>query len=192
MRTSSGSVCLTLLHEFAKEHPDCYRYPRKPERRRVLREYSELCGNIIKKVPIERGVYLWVCYEKNRLWKNIYLGLAGYGKTTSLRARISEELRDEKSFAWAGVLGEEEIRAIPDNGRKHRERAMLKQGATHIFWVTTPDLPIQAVHDLESDLIEALNPMANIKRPAPPHTVNNRTSRVFHRLRKLIHEERPT
>ena len=60
--------------------------------------YSKITGQICETIPYERGFYLWGNFNKKCFWTNIYLGKAGEGKITSLRQRIMEELRDEKSF----------------------------------------------------------------------------------------------
>jgi hypothetical protein len=157
----------------------------------LLREYSKICNEITSSTPDTSGVYLWGYFGKRGLWENVYLGCAGFGKTACLKSRIREELRDEKCFVWATVLGEEKILAIEDAGRKHRERSMRKKGTTRIIWVATPDLKNSAVHDLESDLIEALNPKANLSRPTPPHQLQRSTGVVFSQLRQRIHASRP-
>jgi len=43
---------------------------------------------------------------------------------------------------------------------------------------------------VEADLIEALNPKANLKRPTPPNTVQNDATKVFDQFRLAIHAAR--
>ena len=45
---------------------------------------------------------------------------------------------------------------------KRMARALNKKDSTHIAWVADPDLTDEAVEDIEADLIETLNPRANI------------------------------
>ena len=67
---------------------------------------------------------------------------------------------------------------------------MQKAGSTHIVWVAFTGLDNNIVKEVESDLIEALNPIANTMRPAPPHTLQKVSRKVFGCLRSAIHENR--
>jgi hypothetical protein len=71
------------------------------------------------------------------------------------------------------------------------KRAMLKYGTTYIIWVTAPPhLPPEKVLLVEADLIEALNPSKNIKRPTPPDTVQDEATDMFKGFRSTIHAVR--
>ncbi len=146
---------------------------------------------------IRAGFYLWGCYDRKKYWHSIYLGKAGFGKTAHLRARISAELRDERWFIWRHVLSEEGILKMSDqifSGRYHKEceRAMRKAGATHIIWVPAPRIENEEITRVEADLIEALNPKANIIRPTPPHNVQEEATQIFGAFRRTIHAARKT
>lgn len=140
---------------------------------------------------------MWGCYDRKKYWHSIYLGKAGFGKTAHLRARISAELRDERWFIWRHVLSEEGILKMSDqifSGRYHKEceRAMRKAGATHIIWVPAPRIENEEITRVEADLIEALNPKANIIRPTPPHNVQEEATQIFGAFRRTIHAARKT
>jgi hypothetical protein len=73
---------------------------------------------------------------------------------------------------------------------KHVERAIRKAGATHIVWVSALDITDAEVREVESDLIETLNPTANLSRPVPPSRLQARTKEVLACIRETIHEHR--
>ena len=191
MKYKSGVIRLGALYDYAHENSECYLPPRSPDAKSRLRVYANHCRALTNQIPEKRGVYLWGRYDKKGLWMNIYLGFAGEGKTACLRARINEELRDEKSCVWADVIDERKIKAIGGKGHKARLRALRKAGATHIVWVATPGLENKDVHDVESDLIEALNPTANLSRPSPPYHLQMNSGKIFRMLRRIIHHNRP-
>ena len=145
-----------------------------------------------------QGFYLWGKYGKNALWENIYLGKAGFGKTTHLRARILKELKDERQFLWRSIFDEEYLLKkgadlYPQmwvKYKKHWNRAISKAGASHIVWVASPSLEDRQVSDVEKDLIETLNPTANLMRAKPPSTLQPVTSEIISRFRHEIHTNR--
>jgi len=69
-------------------------------------------------------------------------------------------------------------------------RALKKAGANHIVWVADPDLENSAVQNVESDLIETLNPRANVSRPVPPVALQKHTKEIIGAFRSLIHAHR--
>jgi hypothetical protein len=57
-------------------------------------------------------------------------------------------------------------------------------------WAADPELPNAAVRNIESDLIETLNPRANLSRPVPPESLRTHTKDVIAEFRALIHAHR--
>jgi hypothetical protein len=187
--------CISLkpLYDFVKAH----QLHKKPFRGGVSRAYSKECSMLTNGIDAAQGFYLWGHYKfPRRYWLSQYFGKAGFGKTANLKARIREELTDECAFVWRSVHSEKTIFRMSDaiNPRYHRacSRAMLKAGATHIFWVPARGLPAADVIRVEADLIEALNPVANILRPTPPDTVQEAATGIFQEFRSVIHASRPT
>lgn len=140
------------------------------------RAYSKLAREVVSSIETTQGFYLWGTYVEGE-WVNIYLGKAGKAKTSSLRARILEELRDERPFVWGSVLAEEEILKIgaefyPNMWDRSYEfqwvRALEKVNTTHIVWVSVPHLSEKEVFDVEKKLIARVNPLANRSRPSVP------------------------
>jgi hypothetical protein len=192
---SSGIVSLQRLYDYVKSNPD----PKGLELRSpVRRRYRSLAADICRQIEPVQGFYLWGRYESNRLWRNVYLGKAGFGKTAHLRARILEELKDESACIWCESFSEETLRKAGKRNHPrmwhkyqfHMTRALKKAGITHIVWVGVPGLPNPDVQNIESDLIETFNPRANVSRPVPPVTLQERTKEIIGEFRSLIHGHR--
>lgn len=163
-----------------------------PERIRIPR-YRKQAKSAVVGVPEVPGVYLWGSYDHRGYWQSIYLRLAGLGgKSYCLRSRLIEELMDEHSCFWRVCRTRQHIRDARESGRGARTRAMLKEGATHIIWVTTPRLGRSEVRDVESELIEAFNPAANLSRPAPPSYIRKQATVIYNAFRDIIHQYRQT
>jgi hypothetical protein len=193
---SSGIISLLPLYDFLRlNHAVAGLYGKSPAGRHYGRRATELCAS----VAATQGFYLWGRYERGRLWRNIYLGKAGFGKTANLRARICEELKDERACIWRAFVS---VATMEEAGelnyprmwrhlyKSHWSRALKKAGATHIVWAADPALPNSQVQNIESDLIETLNPRANLSRPVPPVSLQAHTKEVIGQFRELIHEHR--
>ena len=163
--------------------------------------YSKECTKVASKIEDCRGFYLWGCYDKNGLWRNIHLGKSGEGERAGIRTRVLEELKDERCSLWRVVYSECELMKIGPEVHQNKERwkkkirfewerYLHKAGATHIAWVPTPKLSNEDILRVEADLIEAMNPIGNLKRPAPPRRLQEDTARVFRAFRQSIHEGR--
>ena len=98
MKFGGGVIQLQTLVTYAQQNKDCYVPPRSPEAKLLLRYYANECRKLTDIIAEARGVYLWGRYDKKGLWRNIYLGFAGEGKTACLRARFNEELRVNWTF----------------------------------------------------------------------------------------------
>ena len=179
----SGMFSLQPLYEFLElEHDQTGLHGRSQEGRR----YGKVAKRICQAIAATQGFYLWGRYEPNGLWRNIYLGKAGFGRTAHLRARIQEELKDERVCIWRAFVSVSTIEATGERNyprmwhyyKKHMHRALKKAGTTHIVWVTDPQLKNSQVQNIESDLIETLSPSANMSRPVPPVTLQEHTKTI--------------
>ena len=191
----SGMVSLRPLYEFLKtDHGESSYDGRSPGGRR----YAALASSICQSIAAAQGCYLWGRYERNGLWQNIYLGKAGFGKTAHLRARIVEELKDERACVWCAFVPEKVLMAAgakiyPKMWHRysvHMKRSLKKAGASHIAWVSDAELRNPDVQNIESDLIETLSPWANVSRPVPPVSLQEHTKLVIAQIRRLIHAHR--
>jgi hypothetical protein len=191
----SGFLSLHPLYDLLASDPDLEGLRRgSPARRHYGLKATDICKDI---APLQ-GFYLWGRYESNGLWRNIYLGRAGFGKTAHLRARILEELKDEGASIWLSFVSEDTLREASKRNhptmwqkyQAHLARTLKKARATHIAWVADPDLEDSAVQDIESDLIETLNPRANILHPVPSVILQKHTKEIIGEFRYLIHDHR--
>lgn len=164
------------------------------------RAFGRLAKSIVSSIDTHRGFYLWGKYESTGLWRNIYLGKAELEKekTANLRSRILEELKDERAFLWHNFLkkdflfslGEKYYPKMWSTYKVHWERTIQKTGTTHIIWVTTPELKNENIKMIESDLIEAINPIANFQRPSPKPDFQECTIEVISKFKENIHKNR--
>ncbi len=162
------------------------------------RKYGKKVTELTESIPKSHGFYIWGKYEKNKLWRTIYLGKAGYGKTTSLQARIKEELKDEKIFIWHELhedLTKDKLMNIAEKHypemwykyESHFSRSIRKSGTTHIIWSVTPGINNNEVSKVEADLIETMNPIENKQRPGPVSGLQNKTIEILKMFKHQIH-----
>jgi len=191
----SGLLSLVELYKFVDNDPHANSLHGNSKEGRA---FGKLAQDITSVIDNEHGFYLWGKYEDNGLWRNIYLGKAGYGKTACLRARILEELKDERILFWynennCDYLYSRGKEFYPNMWHKYSiewDRSARKAGTSHILWITTPELDNKEVISVEADLIETLNPIANRQRPAPTSALQTNTVNVIRQLKYLIHENR--
>jgi hypothetical protein len=192
MHKSHGMISLRDIASFVQKHredEDALSF-----KTALGKEYARLCDSLTSAIDDAPGFYLWGRYDR-KYWHSIYLGKAGFGKAAGLKRRINEELKDELCCFWLTVRTPEQLHAIRDRiypGRyeSHWKRAIEKKGATHIAWVPAPHLADQDIKPVEADLIEALDPKANIHRPIPPSSVQKEATRVFEQFRLAVHAGR--
>ncbi|HEU5411687.1 MAG TPA: hypothetical protein VFU57_11750 [Candidatus Acidoferrales bacterium] len=192
---SSGVLLLAPLYDFVKEHCSHSAEDLRLERTPLGTQYSKICNQASEGCPEAQGFYLWGKYDKTGLWQNIYLGKAGFGDHKSIRKRIREELKDERCCIWRRIYSADELHAFRmkiHNGKYENEwkRAIRKSGSTHIVWVSAQSVADDQVTNVEADLIESLNPIANRVRPAPPDSLQYEAKEIFGLFRKCIHESR--
>lgn len=192
----SGIIKLAPLYKITKKDKQGLSLKgRNPEGILLGEEIVKLC----KDIEDSRGFYIWGNYQKsNCLWRTIYLGKAMKGITASLKARITEELKDERFFLWSenGYTFEKIYNIVQKYYKKDYEkewrRAYKKKGTTHIIWVGTPSIANPNLLTVEADLIETLNPIANVQRPRPKSELLDQTVDIIKLMKHLIHENRPS
>jgi hypothetical protein len=195
MSQNENVISLKELYDFMQDHDE--KAIRIDRGSLPGKEYCDLCNRLAGVINEAQGFYLWGKYDARGYWHSIYLGKAGFGETKSLKKRILEELKDERCCLWRSRFDETQLHEIRDrihNGKYERSwnRAMLKAGVTHIVWVPAPAIAPQNISRIEADLIEALNPKANLQRPTPTNTVQTEATRIFEGFRQTIHAARGT
>lgn len=172
------------------------------------RQYGRLVVETTANIPASPGFYIWGYYTSTRLWRTVYLGKAGFGVQTHLNARITEELKDERPCIWSHGKTKDEISIIqqqwlapglkaPDYQPQqasinHFNRSILKSPTTHIITVSdfSDIINNQSIRTIESDLIETMNPIANMQRPRPDSDLLHQTVEIIGAFKKIIHENR--
>lgn len=195
--SKNAFISLRCLYEFIRKRKDEHLHALNLETP-LGGKYSALCDTLTAAIPELQGIYIWGAFDSKKYWKSLYLGKAGLGRSKKLlRARIREELKDERCSLWRYVLSKGQLLEVgprvhhPGQWDRYIKNAWLrslrKGGATHIVWAPARGLDNRQVRNLEAELIEAFNPEANRQRPIPPNEVLVEASRIFMHLRHTIH-----
>jgi len=161
--------------------------------------YGKEVKRITQNISDEGGFYIWGSYNHKLLWNNIYIGKAGFFKTTGLRSRIREELKDERQFLWKIKMEEDNILKLCEmhyqnmfyKYSKEWRRHFKKFNTTHIIWVAIDNqISERKILTIESDIIETMNPFGNLSRPKPFSELQDSTIEIIRRFKHHIHENR--
>ena len=169
MKLCTGHLNLFDVYRFVAAHPAFV-----SGKNGDMGEYTKLVNKIVESIPNNTpGWYLWGNFNDTGFWHTVYLGKAGNKKTSSLRARIKEELLDERAAFWATVYGSEpterQFQKIFKNKYGPGTRSYRKRNVHFIVWVAA-SVTEQEVKAEEAVLISAYRPAINIQRgsyPAP-------------------------
>lgn len=155
-------------------------------------DYPAECKRILSEaeVPKKRGFYLWGFYNHEDFWINVYVGISAKGKTSDLKARVLEELKDERAFIWRESYTTTEVIGFDPKYETVVKRALRKAGSTHVFWVAETQLAKRTFEAVEYDLIEAMNPTGNRMRRTPSGIVQPEAGKILNTFREMIHGER--
>lgn len=160
------------------------------------KEYMDIARELIQKsdIPEVNGIYLFGKYDGSKIWKNIYLGESEAGKRQSLKIRIEDHLRRSKMIFWRTVMTKEQVLKELQtfrNGKYENNHKIdiRKTGSTHIVWAALPDTEVD-IMEVERDLIEIMNPPANIQEYKPKGVAQDFTLKVVSSIRSTIHRNR--
>lgn len=173
MQLQTGHIHLFDIYKFVAGNPKLV-----SGKNGDMSGYTKLVNNIVSSIPNDKpGWYLWGKFNNVGWWETVYLGKAGNKKTSSLRARIKEELLDERCSFWATLFGIESISKqfkkifkdkYGDNNRQYR-----KMGTHFIIWASAEPISEEEILQEEKTLITLYRPAVNIQRVSyPPHTQN--------------------
>jgi len=156
-----GAISLDLLYKFARANPDI---PHRKGDQSTYKSYRELVQTLIANIPQEAGWYCW--YKSKPAVLPIYIGQSKKGKTSSLYARIQEELLEEYVAIWGDVYDKEPMisRLSGKYAGKYItsiRRAAQKTGAQRIVWVSSDSITEGELDVVEQKLIAAFQPAAN-------------------------------
>jgi hypothetical protein len=162
MLLEAGHTQLFGIYNFVAQNPEFV-----AGRGAMRKAYAECIANCTNKIPEEAGWYLWGRFNDIGWWDTVYLGKSGKQKTSSLRARIREELTDEWAAFWATVFGAERTeRQFEKSYSKYGRpvRAMRKRNASFIVWISASPIEQEELAKQERVLISAFRPGNNIQR----------------------------
>ncbi len=186
---TTGIVDLRPLIQFAKEIPLNNAFEKHGKHGR---EYGIRIAPIVESVPEAQGFYIWGRYDQGR-WCSIYIGKSTRGKIASLRYRLSDELREERAFAWVCPHSETEIRnayvriwGSSLRSMNHLERSLAKQGSEFITWVACPSLPHEFVRPVEAALIAHSPEARNKQRPKVPDGIDAYVLPILNKFNEVV------
>ncbi|NIM18747.1 MAG: hypothetical protein GTO51_00620 [Candidatus Latescibacteria bacterium] len=190
----SDSICLKKLYDFAWN--DDRTGEALLQNSPTGRQYGKLARSVAEPVSLYQGIYMWGRYDEQRRWINLYIGRSGKGKS-HLQGRIVQELIDDRNIFWEPIFTKRQLqehcrRNYPgrEDYVKNWDRALNRSRATHIVWVETGTALPKDIADIESELIEILNPRGNTQLPKPPKEAHDLTIEVIECFRKEINRRR--
>ncbi|WP_444942963.1 ADP-ribosylglycohydrolase family protein [Microbulbifer sp. ZKSA006] len=191
----SGRLKLKSLYEYASQYSG--EYPANGSDP-IAKEYTDKVRELLAQVPDCSGVYLWGCYDEKGRWSTIYIGKTDSTKKAGLQTRLREELCTENIFIWRpGFSNDQELldyalQHYANPGPKsaaHYKRALKKSGTTHIYWAETAQG--QSAEEVESWLVELMNPSANQRKLLPNALYRQGALSVLEAFSQHISEQRP-
>lgn len=166
MKLQTGHFNLFPILEFAASSVTIPSFQDKA----LQSQYSKLINKTIDEVPNAPGWYLWGRFNDMGWWETVYLGKAGKKKTSSLRTRLYDELREECIAFWAEVYGREPMTtqwAKMPNSHKYGPptRALRKSGSRIVVWIGADDnISEEEIKRQEDLLIKLYRPTHNAAR----------------------------
>ena len=164
MNMAAGNFSLFPIFDFAAHNPTIPSYKSKP----VQSAYAKLLKATVADVPALPGWYLWGKFNDMGSWATTYLGKAGRQKTSSLRTRMYDELREDCIAFWAELYGREAMfRASHDiyDGKYDRQSrlSLNKLGTRYVIWVSVRDaISEEEIKRQEILLMKVWEPTHNI------------------------------
>jgi hypothetical protein len=190
---NSGSFALNPLYDFAWEDRLGEALLQKSKKGR---QFGRVVRDTVSNVPAVRGVYMWGRYGEQGRWINLYIGRSGAGKA-HLHYRLTKELTGDRCVFWEPIFTKRQLqefcrRNYPghEDYVKSWNRALHRSRASRIVWVEIRDVPAQELGEIESELIEILNPSGNVQLPKPPKSKHDLTMRVIKQFRHEVFENR--
>lgn len=165
MKISIGHFNIFPILQFAAEHP----VMPSPHNVNLQKEYKLIIDKAIKDVtPNLPGWYLWGKFNDMGWWETIYLGKAGKKKTSSLRTRLYDELREECIAFWSSIYGREPMIKQHNriyNSRYDPTRSIRKIGSQFVIWIAVQNtISEDEIKKQEDILIKIYRPTHNAAR----------------------------
>lgn len=163
----SDSINLTPLLEYIKTFPIIPYKNHDPE---IFEPFKEIYLELLSNVPDVPGWYVWLNKNAKPDETTIYIGQSQSRKTSSIKARLTEELLDEHVSLWATVHNPDSIFRTLDaksDGKytTYIKRSLRKAGTTDIIWVGENQVTDDQLNYVEHMLIKLHHPPANKRKP---------------------------
>jgi hypothetical protein len=170
MKFQTGHIHLFDIYKYVAEHPKFV-----SGKDGDMREYTKLVNKLVESIPTQAGWYNWGRVNDVGFWETVYLGKSGNKKTSSLKARIKEEILDERGAFWATVYGteptERQYQKINKGKYGPGTRAYRKRNIHFVIWLSAEGASEEEIREEEKVLIALYRPAINIQRVSyPPHT----------------------
>jgi hypothetical protein len=186
---TTGHFSLSPILNFAKTNPVLPNSRLESEEsNRTRADYLKLRQDTLVDVPELPGWHLWGKFNDIGGWETVYVGSTARGKTSQLRARLDEELRDECSALWAAVYSRgsalsqvfDIYRYRPNHDYyKYNLVSVLKAPARIIIWIGVEDeISKQEIDRQKNILMNTHEPTANISRPDRNALPDDRTIEI--------------
>jgi hypothetical protein len=135
-----------------------------------MKEWRDLIRQILSPiVPELPGWYAWICMDKNySMNPYLYIGQSQTRNTSSLYARLKEEIGDEWIVFWATVHGKHLLDEEIKRNQRYETgylRVGKKIGVTHIIWCGQDGFADDQLTYVERQLIDRFLPSANSQKP---------------------------
>lgn len=134
------------------------------------KEYTQIVNELTKDVPSDKpGWYLWGKFNEIGWWETIYLGKAGYKKTSSLQRRLKDELLEERPAFWSDIFGREIATKLMNKLYNNKystqiQRSLRKCHTHYIIWISCSEISEKDIHKEERALIHYFRPANNAQR----------------------------
>lgn len=179
MEKETGHFNLFPLLTYVAEHPALPSILDKGKKSKSISYQTEV-GKLLKNadVPKKGGWYVWGRFNDAGYWESIYVGMTSLGKTSNLRARLSDEFKNENISIFATVYGRYWITAEAKKMYKKHfkrgkrdytaeiERSLRKTGTHFVMWTVAPEGMTEKkdIKLVETALINIFRPGFNMKR----------------------------
>jgi len=181
---NSGHIHLFDIYKFVAEYPKLV-----SGKDGDMHSYTKVVNQITQSIPVKAGWYNWGHFNNVGFWETIYFGKTGNKKTSSLKARIKEEILDERGAFWATIYGSEPTEKQFQKMTKNKYGSgvhMYRKSNTHfIVWVSADNISEEGVKREEEMLIALYRPSFNVQRkikyPSHIHPHTKKILEIFDR-----------
>ena len=132
-----------------------------------FRTYRKLCSDLLQRVPDTAGLYIWVGPSSERIYRYVGISVEGF------RNRFGNYFQQEYTVHWETVHGENPTIALACEHYPKWVHTITSQsyrgkaGTKFIVYYQTTSYDESQLLELEAELIQHFDPVANVDRPKP-------------------------